>query len=218
MGYALRPGVTFTRISGRTIFLDVAQDRYFCLAPDAENAFSSLFDEREVQPAALALLAGDNLLNIIDSDELPRPCAGPPSAVTSVFEQPHAARLHETFRMASRLVLAEIALKTTSFARLLNRLESRKRRVTSPPGDPERRLLEIAGALRRTAAIVSPLNRCLPRSFATAHRMLDLGVQPTLVVGVKLGSFEAHCWVQHGATLVNDRRDEVRRFSPILVI
>jgi hypothetical protein len=218
MGYALRPGVTFTRISGRTIFLDAVQDRYFCLAPEAEMAFSALLEPSGIDPTALALLVRDNLLNVTDSDDLPRPCVGPPSAVTSVFDEPQAARPGATLAMARQLVLAEAAVRTMSFARLLNRVKRRKQRVTSPPANPERRLREIAGALRRTATIVSPLNRCLPRSLATAHRMLDQRMRPTMVLGVKLGPFEAHCWVQHDATLVNDRLDDVRRFSPILVI
>ena len=40
-----------------------------------------------------------------------------------------------------------------------------------------------------------------------AHRLLDRCVAPTLIIGVKLGPFEAHAWVQHGASVVNDVRN-----------
>lgn len=120
--------------------------------------------------------------------------------------------------MAGRLALAIAALRLRPFARLLNGIEQRRNRQSKLARCPEAILRSIAGALHRTSFIASPLDRCLPRSLATAHRMLDRGIAPTLVLGVKLGPFEAHCWVQHGATLVNDRIDNVRRFVPIRVV
>ena len=36
MGFTLRPGVTFCITGNRPIFLDVTNDRYFCLAVEAE--------------------------------------------------------------------------------------------------------------------------------------------------------------------------------------
>ncbi|RYM07421.1 lasso peptide biosynthesis B2 protein [Sphingobium cupriresistens] len=43
-------------------------------------------------------------------------------------------------------------------------------------------------------------------------------MRPDVVLGVQLGPFSAHCWVQHEDRLVNDRVDMVRTFTPILVL
>jgi hypothetical protein len=48
--------------------------------------------------------------------------------------------------------------------------------------------------------------------------MIAKGIRPDVVLGVQLGPFSAHCWVQHEDRLVNDRVDMVRTFTPILVL
>lgn len=40
----------------------------------------------------------------------------------------------------------------------------------------------------------------------------------TLVFGVKLDPFAAHCWVERGDVLLNDRPERVERFAPIRTI
>lgn len=39
-----------------------------------------------------------------------------------------------------------------------------------------------------------------------------------LVFGVKLDPFSAHCWVQIGDLLLNDRADQVARFRCVRVL
>ena len=69
---------------------------------------------------------------------------------------------------------------------------------------------------RRT--VISPLDNCLSQSVAIAGRLLHRNVRATLIIGVRLGPFNAHCWVQRDDRLVNDRFDMVRMFTPILAI
>jgi len=65
---------------------------------------------------------------------------------------------------------------------------------------------------------LGPLDRCLPLSLALARRCAPHDPDVRLVFGVKLRPFRAHAWVQHGDTVLNDRVDNVRVFTPVLVI
>jgi hypothetical protein len=87
-----------------------------------------------------------------------------------------------------------------------------------PAGDSLRPLAEVAAAFRLSRLIASPLDRCLPRSLAAAHGLLDRDIVPELVFGVRLQPFAAHCWVRHGQVLVNESLDQVRNFTPILTL
>ena len=65
--------------------------------------------------------------------------------------------------------------------------------------------------------LVSLRDACLPHSLAVAERLIRAGQPAQLVFGVRLGPFAAHCWVQQGSLVVNDRVEIVRTFTPILV-
>lgn len=64
----------------------------------------------------------------------------------------------------------------------------------------------------------SPANRCLPRSMALASCLFRAGHDVSLVMGVRLRPFAAHCWVQHGGRVLNDTPEDVAVFTPILVL
>ncbi|MDQ2762376.1 MAG: lasso peptide biosynthesis B2 protein, partial [Pseudomonadota bacterium] len=59
---------------------------------------------------------------------------------------------------------------------------------------------------------------CLSRSLAFRKLALRRGYRPSLVIGVKLDPFAAHCWVQTGGRVDNDTLDRTRLYEPILVL
>ena len=77
---------------------------------------------------------------------------------------------------------------------------------------PTVRAFEHARLLRSAA------DRCLPRSIALKLRLAKLRHRTHLVIGVKDRPFGAHAWVQHGDIVLNDSLEEVRRYTPILII
>lgn len=56
---------------------------------------------------------------------------------------------------------------------------------------------------------------CLFDSLALMRFMLDRGVAPTLVLGVRTAPFAAHCWVEMNDALVSDMSDHCASFTPI---
>jgi hypothetical protein len=95
----------------------------------------------------------------------------------------------------------------------------RERRVKSskrPP--PESAWQAVTDAFAATVSIRPRSDRCLSSSIA----FLDVGfsrhLDAQLVFGVYSSPFSAHCWVQAGDTVLNDRIENVRTFTPILAI
>ena len=59
---------------------------------------------------------------------------------------------------------------------------------------------------------------CLVDSLALMRFLGPLAVGTTLIFGVKLEPFAAHCWVQFDSLLLNDRSDYVERFVPVRTV
>ncbi|MFT4054927.1 MAG: lasso peptide biosynthesis B2 protein [Novosphingobium sp.] len=126
--------------------------------------------------------------------------------------------LAETVMMLgmTKLQLARIPLE-----RVLEKAAARNRR-TGANGSREPAqancLTDLIVALQTAERFLLRRDTCLLRSLAL-HAMLARRKLPaTLVFGVKLHPFEAHCWVQRGQTLVNDTVERVGLFVPIRAV
>ncbi len=60
--------------------------------------------------------------------------------------------------------------------------------------------------------------RCVFDSLVVTEYLAHFGLHPTFVIGVQTDPFGAHCWVQAGNYIFNDKALRTRYFSPILVI
>jgi Transglutaminase-like superfamily len=81
--------------------------------------------------------------------------------------------------------------------------------------DQARRVAATFFALRTT---ISRPHVCLHDSLVLMDLLLRNGLSPTMVFGVKLRPFEAHCWLQHGDTALNDDAGYIERYSPIMSV
>lgn len=220
MTFQLRAGVSFCETGGKILFLDLARDRYFGLGADAERSFRRLAAGEPIGAADRPLLEGMAAAGLLipSSDDLrPQPCATPPMPERSLLDDGTIPSPAAVASALARLAASALALKTRPLSLVLARLERRKA-LPMPPLDDEAVMLDVAAAFRRSMLVFSPLDQCLPRSLAAAHRLLDRGVGADLVLGVRLKPFAAHCWVQRGPVLVNETIDQVRSFTPILSI
>lgn len=223
MSYALRNGISFCNVGGRLLFLDIAADRYFCLGECANRAFAKLVagerltnDEEE----SLAAMVRQKLLVAKGGHGAPTACVPPPHCRFSALDQAagHSPRLSSVVAAAAALAASRVALKRAGLARTVSRFDQRRQlREELRPNSGER-LIDVAAAFHRAALLFSPLDQCLPRAIAIANRLIAHGIAPTLVIGVKLKPFAAHSWVQVGPGLINDQIDNIRNFTPILVV
>lgn len=221
MDFVLRKGVSFCETSGRLVFLDVPNDRYVCLESEADRALRRLAGGESLtreDEAVLADLVADGLLAAAPEGARPQACSPPPEPERSLMDEDlpvgSAAVAHALWRLAR----STLALKVLPLRAMIESTTQRKAQLGCDAEPFASMAAEVAGAFKRSALIAAPLDRCLPRSFATAHALLDRKLRPDLVFGVRLHPFGAHCWVQHGRTLVNETLDQVRNFTPILVV
>lgn len=219
MRYALREGLSFCRVEDRLLFLDLPADRYFCLTRDAERSFAQLCDadwNSQDDDPRLAGFVRKGLLVRSDTAQLPATCPAPHAASQSLAGTTPPARASDTISAMLHLALAPLELRTFGLAGALARAGHRKRRAPGLEGAA--RIVRIAAGFEACNAIVSAHDRCLPRSLAIAHALTRTGARPELVLGVKLGPFKAHAWVQCEDMVINERVEVTRLFTPILVI
>jgi hypothetical protein len=218
--YTLRTGLTFCSVDGRLLFLDVPADRYFCLAEASEQAFRHLYQGHALDAADDARLGGLISAGLLVDDDGSRPiapCRPPRKAIASLLEADGAQpRAREVAVALLYLWRVRIELRLAGLERTFVRVQHCKRGMRAqvrPAG-----IAATAAAFEACAEIVSAHNRCLPRSIAIAHRLMRAGAAPDVIVAVKLGPFKAHAWVQCGDTLINERLEVTRLFTPILVL
>lgn len=118
----------------------------------------------------------------------------------------------------ARLIATSIILPIVPLHVVLRHLRLRKEKIQVSCAPPTLFLEQAASLFKLGSLLATPLDHCLPRSVWAAHCLLDRGILPDLIFGVRLNPFSAHCWVQCGETVMNDRLDDVRNYTPILVL
>ncbi|MCR5869487.1 MULTISPECIES: lasso peptide biosynthesis B2 protein [unclassified Sphingomonas] len=214
----LRKGLSFCITSGEPVFLDTLADRYFCLAAGEQAAFLALLRD-PADPVARHAIATVGLLEPdIGPDAVALTPAQSVGITASLLDAPGSRTDVVTFAHAGiRRARTAVALRRSGLGAVLSDFAGRKRRMRqSARRDDE--IAAMAQGHERLALITASLDQCLPRSLALAHHLVDRGHSADLVLAVHLRPFKAHCWVQVGELLVNDRSDTVAPFTPILVL
>ena len=221
MGYALRNGTSFCRVGGRILFLDLCQDRYFCLSPAANSSFVKLIERQELSESdagAIQRLTREGLLIEVAGNLVPLACRPAPMVEASLLDiGPERAGWPEILACAVSLGIAPMALRMRGLASVVNRLRSEKSRASCRALSPQR-LRRTAKAFAGLRYVATEHDRCLTHSLAIARRLIALGGCPDFVIAVKLQPFKAHAWVQCEDWVVNDRPDVIGDFTPILIV
>lgn len=213
-GYTLREGLTFCRVDGRFVFLDLPCDRYFCLSPTADEAFLDV--TAGGSPASMAPALRGSLLCEAAEGIRPIACTAP-APRASMQERSVTVAWTRVLGALYRRSACRVWLRSRSLKSVLDRVEARKssRAAMALPAEEVSRL---AAAYHRAGMLLSAHDQCLATSLAVAWELAGYGADPHLIIGVKLRPFQAHCWVQIDDVVVNDALDAVRLFTPILVV
>jgi len=214
MSHQLREGLSFCFVGDRAVFLDLPADRYFCLGPDLEDRFRA-WAAREAADEPVDALVRHGLLV---PGSAPPACARIAPPTVSLLEIDHDRSTASLIPAAFlHFVATSASLRFGGLAVTIERFRRRKERarVAAPHASLA---ADIAHAHEATALLTASHDKCLARSIAIARHLAGRGLRPTLVLGVRLRPFHAHCWVQLGETVANDRIENVRTFTPIVAI
>jgi Transglutaminase-like superfamily len=114
---------------------------------------------------------------------------------------------------------ADWQLRTTALCRTLARVERRRLRAGPAPAVNDTALaLRLVGVFKSLRALYPRPYLCLFDSLALLEFLAGYHFYPRVVFGVVADPFQAHCWLQDGATVCNDDLERVGRYRPILSI
>lgn len=217
----LREDVYCCVANGKTVLLDLRADRYIALSPGTASALQSLLDNSTTDgppPSALLPLVEAGLVeNSNDMPPPPAPLQTPTQSVLSLtLPRPSLLRLLEAF---SHQVHATRSLARHGFYATIDRIRRRKAKALQAT-QTNRSVLPhaILAANLRLGRYVRAQDRCLPRAIGLIELLARHDAYPCLVMAVRMKPFEAHAWVQWDDMVLNDTVDQVRRYTPILVI
>lgn len=220
MGYSFRPGLHVCCVDRTLVFLDVQADRYFSLAGRSNTACRRLVTgepETSGDGAIIAKLVVDGILVAGPESARPALCISPPEIQIGVDDVCATAGRPAVARALAQMALARTAINVLPLHVVLDRFVRTKARGSGAHANRVR-LAEIEAAFLAADQIISSYGRCLTRSVALAYALLASEGMPSLIFGVKLRPFEAHCWVQQGDRLVADDPNTVATFTPILTL
>ncbi len=191
------------------VFMDIAEDSYFRLGPGEEQSFLAALKnfERQTGPIVQGLVRG------FENEEWTVEPVFVPPPPKRTLPSPSNFRNPKLFEVlaAARLVLAiRQSLRTRSIADILDGLSAKFGR-SNDVRDP----ISAALAFRNARRFIPLRGNCLSYSLALMHWLAAEGESASLVFGVKLDPFAAHCWVQSGDVLLNDRPERVERFARV---
>jgi len=217
MGYTLGNGISACISDDRPIFLNLHEDRYFCLEKDLELSFIDLLQGENPHPSnAIDELLALGILEPSDTCHVPVLCA-PPLLAGSRLPCNHAPA---GSAIAALVGLAQMKLRLRlnglfgSIA-YLQALRREAREFTPLLIEPA---AKITSAYARASRVFGKHDRCLLWSFALGAALLRQRIPATIVIAVSAWPFVAHAWVQLDRLAVNDDPTRIRTFTPILVI
>ena len=218
--YWLRRHVFVCDAGRYCVFLDLARDRY-----------CSIVSERV--PQAAKVLAARGLLTSNPDDghdwapaQIPPPMASLLDS-TAVGHHAHGSAARDERSVPIFLAActrAQLTLRFSTIQKTVERVARRKynHRIAGYEGPPpvfdlERAACAVTGFERLRPWF--PRNyRCLFDSLALIEVLAHHGLFPSWVFGVYPEPFEAHCWIQEGSVVLNDRVAHVSAFTPVLVV
>lgn len=116
------------------------------------------------------------------------------------------------------VMTAAALLRACSLERIVRRLDLSHRHLTRIEFDPGRARQKLAAFNRLRPLLYSEGDACLLSSLSIHEYLARDRLFPRLVFGVATRPFRAHCWLQHGEIVVNDTPENVREYTPILVV
>lgn len=215
MGWRLAPGTGYCDVDGELIFLDLARDRYLALRGADRAAFERLRDGEPNDSDNMTRLVQTGLFARVEGPtDLRAAATFVPASDLAAGDAPFSPRM--AFAAATALSWARRAMRPHRIAATIEASARAKSLVALPGSEAALTALAMRYAACRWVVPVEP--RCLIDALALDHILLRLGFVSTLVFGVRLAPFAAHCWLQTGDMILTGTAAEARNFNPVLVV
>ncbi|HKX77531.1 MAG TPA: lasso peptide biosynthesis B2 protein [Novosphingobium sp.] len=221
MSFRLPSGVHHCMVESRSIFLDLARDRYFALPADLEAAFRQAVEspcDSTISPDEVERLIRAGVLEAADEGQMPAhpvPIVAPTADRVSVAYRSKASLMLMVQVVLAQL-MASLMVRIVPMGVIARHLE----RLNSGEGHDDDVMAadRLAAAFRRASVLIRVEGNCLPRTLAFVWLARRRRCNANLVIGVRINPFSAHCWAQAGDVVLNDRLDRANLFKPILHI
>jgi len=216
MGWTLAPGVGFCIAGDEIIVLDLRTDRYLALRGELCAAFHRLRETAPNDSEAMTAIVGTGLVTRCNGATV----LEPPRVIVPDADLEGCPRSRSDMRMALSAVWhLNWARRAQSSHRLATTAANLSHRKCILQGSAdEEGMTRIAACFASVRALVPIRPRCLVDSLALFRLMLRRGLAPTLVFGVRLEPFAAHCWLQTSEMVLTGSVDDAHNFTPILVV
>lgn len=194
------------------MFLDLRGDRYFALSGGLAESFAALLDGAADRKGLEGLRERGIL---VDGSGEPVQSHAIETPRFSVLDRSKASSVSPAgiLSLGWGFTVMRARLKRSGIAGPAAELALARRTATPAHGDAS--LVAGARAYEQLCLLRGAHNLCLPHSLALALSLARQGCAAEVVLGVQLGPFIAHCWVECQGELVNDRFDRVRSYTPI---
>lgn len=238
--FYLSEHVFFCLADNRYVFLDLRSDEYLCLGRKHTNSMKCLLRERQItgggsiaglaqgiedlnsRPVLEALLNRRLLVEGDVNGKLPIPTHFPvPSASTMERVDEPRPRIgpSHVWHFFAGAATASAQLRWGSIQHTVRTVAARRSTRTAISATDD------IGAIHRLFGVFNKLRPYYPRpylclfdSLALLYFLARYDAFPNWVYGVKLEPFAAHCWVQAGGLVINDIIDNVRDYTPIMIV
>lgn len=217
----LRDDLHFCICSGRTVFLDVRADRYFQLPINQDLAFQRFASGRTAQPGDEAALNAITIKGLVVDAHRGRPVLSPAIVsppMAEIVPTPSMAKVTDRITALISVHKARLELAGRSLKHVMDLMSRSSASLVAEGVDDRTAVDRVAAAFAATDVMIRRQDQCLPLSIAFKRLCLARRALTTLVIGVKLDPFVAHCWIQKDEYVVNDTLERVRLFTPILAI
>ncbi len=220
MPYRLKEGLSFCVADGHLVFLDLAEDRYFRLSSANESIFRAFLAHGDVLDGESGKLVRAGVLveaMCCDPDMVTSNIQRP---VRSALEQPAAsARYRPAIGIIAEVMATVLStrqrLRSRPLKDVVDNVTSNRRSSADPNGTTETALVSAAIEFSRARRYVPIEPSCLLDSLSLVRFLSRRCMPATIVFGVALTPFAAHCWVQSGDMVLNDTLSNANAHTPI---
>lgn len=216
-------------VDDEVVLLDLARSRYFALKGRASKVVmramgsgdSAWSEQRNEERSLIEPLLRNQILTTA-------PCKGAvrlpslPSADAAAAGHEQVPdldiRLRDVLRFLIAVSLAATWLRWRSLDSIAAAVQALQRQGQGFTGEGTRLARAVAVFDRLRPLTFTSRDKCLFDSLALAIFLGRQGLAASWVIGVAIRPFKAHSWIQDQSEVLNDVAENVRRFTPILIV